>query len=622
MCSIAGIISPDPDQVVPAILEQMNQTLEHRGPDGKGYYIHQQSGIHTGFAHNRLSILDLSGAAAQPLKYLDRYVLVFNGEIYNYREIRDILKSRGYHFQSTGDTEVVAAAFDAFGTECLEHFDGMFSFAIWDEKNCRLFCARDRFGEKPFYYHYNEDQNCLHFASEMKALFAAGIEKSADPVMLYNYLTLGFTKRPDQPGKTFFLNVHQLTPAHFLLFEPLQGQPLINRYWDLDKETRIEKDDAEAVGDFTRLLANSVSRRMRSDVPIGTSLSGGLDSSSIIAVARDVAEEQYSHKAFSAIFPGYEKDESARIRSMADAYQLQLYTVSPDADLFAEQLQAVINAQEEPFGSASVFAQYMVFAKAKEQGVKVLLDGQGADEVLAGYSKYTHWYLQELIQSEGWEKADSGAGKFRENGFLPDWGWKNRLATMFPAVAANQLEKKAIRSQRSNGYFNHEFAERASDSRSIYKPTVEKLNDIQYHDIMVMGLEELLRYADRNSMAHGREVRLPFLSHELVQFVFSLPSSFRMRDGYTKWILRKMMDKKIPSEICWQKGKIGFEPPQKQWMQQPAFQGLLHDARKNLVNKNICHQNLIKKPIIPAEAHGADNFDFRTLIAGMWINLY
>jgi asparagine synthase (glutamine-hydrolysing) len=620
MCSIAGIISPDPDQVFPAILEQMNQTLQHRGPDGSGIYIHQHPGIHIGLAHNRLAILDLSEASAQPFRYLDRYVLVFNGEIYNYREIRESLKSAGYHFQSTGDTEVVAAAFDAYGSDCLAHFDGMFSLAIWDEKECRLFCARDRFGEKPFYYHFNEDQNSFLFASEMKALFAAGIEKLADPVMLYNYLTLGFTKRPDQPGKTFFQGVYQLPPAHFLLYEPLIGQPSVNRYWDLDKETTIEKNEAEGMAGFARLLELSVSRRMRSDVPLGTSLSGGLDSSSIISVASDVKEEQYTHKAFSAVFPGYEKDESSRIRSMADIFHLQLHTVSPDAQSFAEQLQAVINVQEEPFGSASVFAQNMVYAKAKEQGVKVLLDGQGADEVVAGYSKYTHWYLQEFIQSEGWAKADNYAQQFRKNGFLPEWGWKNRLAAMFPAVAANQLEKKAIRQQRSNRYLNKEFAEQGSDSRSIYKPTVEKLNDIQYHDLMVMGLEELLRYADRNSMAHGREVRLPFLSHELVQYVVSLPSSFRMRDGYTKWILRNTMDKKLPTEICWQKGKIGFEPPQRHWMQQPVFQFMLHDARKKLVEKNICHKNILQKPVVAADAHEADNFDFRTLIAGMWIS--
>ncbi len=619
MCSIAGIISPDPDQVLPAILEQMNQSLQHRGPDGKGYYTQKQEGIHVGFAHNRLSILDLSDAAAQPLRYLERYILIFNGEIYNYREIRDALSSRGYHFQSTGDTEVVAAAFDAFGTDCIGHFDGMFSLAIWDEKNLSLFCARDRFGEKPFYYQFNEAKKSFHFASEMKALFAAGIEKSADPVMLYNYLTLGFTKRPDQPGKTFFQDIYQLPPSHFLLYEPLKGPPTISRYWDLDKETLIETNENDALAGFYHLLGSSVSRRMRSDVPLGTSLSGGLDSSAIISVAADVAEEQYTHKAFSAVFPGFEKDESTRIRSMADAFHLKLHTVTPDADAFAQQLQAVIIAQEEPFGSASVFAQYMVYAKAKEQGVKVLLDGQGADEMLAGYSKYTHWYLQELIQSEGWKKADALSQKFRDNGFLSEWGLKNRLAAMFPAVAANQLEKKAIRQQRSNRYISNEFAEQASDSRSVYKPTVEKLSDIQYHDIMVMGLEELLRFADRNSMAHGREIRLPFLSYELVQYVFSLPSSYRMRDGYTKWILRKTMDKKLPSEICWQKGKIGFEPPQKQWMQQPDFHGLLHDARKKLVERNICHKRLLDKPVVPADAHESGNFDFRSLIAGMWI---
>jgi asparagine synthase (glutamine-hydrolysing) len=620
MCSIAGIISPDPNQAVPAILERMNKTLSHRGPDDHGYYTHEQQGVHIGFAHNRLSILDLTTASAQPLKYLNRYVLIFNGEIYNYREIRDTLRSKGYSFQSSGDTEVVAAAYDAYGTDCTSHFDGMFSFAIWDEKDCRLFSARDRFGEKPFYYQYHEKQNTLHFASEMKALFTAGIEKSEDPVMLYNYLTLGFTKQPHQPEITFFRGLKQLPPSHYLLFEPLKEQLVIARYWDLDKESILHKNENEALEGFANMFRTSVTRRLRSDVPLGTSLSGGLDSSSIIAIIAEISGAQYTHKAFSAVFPGFEKDESAGIRVIADSFHLHLHTVTPEANDFIDHLQTLISFQGEPFGSASVFAQYMVYAKAKEQGVKVLLDGQGADEMLAGYTKYTHWYLQELIGSEGWGKANTSAAEFKRNNFLNEWGWKNRIAALLPSVTAHQLEKKAIRQQRLNKYIAADFAGEAFYRGSIYKPVVEKLNDILYYDVMVMGLEELLRYADRNSMAHGLEVRLPFLSHEMAQYIFSLPSSYRMRDGYTKWILRKMMDKKIPPDICWQKGKTGFEPPQKKWMQQPALQALLHDARRKLVEKNICHKSLLDKPVVPANAHESDNFDFRSLIAGMWIS--
>jgi asparagine synthase (glutamine-hydrolysing) len=619
MCSIAGIISPDPDQAVPAILERMNHLLSHRGPDEQGYYTHQQQGIHIGFAHNRLAILDLTTASAQPLKYLNRYVLIFNGEIYNYREIRDTLRSKGYTIQSSGDTEIVAAAFDAYGIDCTAHFDGMFSFSIWDEKECRLFSARDRFGEKPYYYQYDAKQNTFRFASEMKALFAAGIEKTADPVMLFNYLTLGFTKQPDQPGKTFFQGIDQLPPSHYLLFEPLKNQLMISRYWDLDKESITDKNETEALEGFANLFRTSVNRRLRSDVPLGTSLSGGLDSSSIVALIAETEGEQYTHKAFSAVFPGFEKDESARIRVMADSFHLQLHTVTPEANDFTSQLQTLMSFQEEPFGSASVLAQFMVYAIAKEQGVKVLLDGQGADEILAGYTKYTHWYLQEIIGSEGWGPANTSAAEFQKNGFLHQWGWKNRIAAMLPSVTAHQLEKKAIRQQKSNKYMAADFAGEAFYRGSIYKPAIEKLNDILYYDVMVMGLEELLRYADRNSMAHGLEVRLPFLFHETVQYIFSLPSSYRMRNGYTKWILRKMMDRKIPHEICWQKGKTGFEPPQKKWMQQPGSRDLLHEARKKLVDKNICDRKILDKPVVPADPHEKDNFDFRSLVAGIWI---
>jgi asparagine synthase (glutamine-hydrolysing) len=619
MCSIAGIISPDQGDVDPAVLERMNRSMAHRGPDGHGYFYDHRNGLHIGFAHNRLAIIDPTDLSAQPFEYKERYQVIFNGEIYNYKEIRDQLTQKGYLFRSTGDTEVVIAAFDAFGTKCLDHFDGMFSFAVWDRKDCVLFCARDRFGEKPFYYHFDEDRNRFFFSSEIKGLFEAGVAKEFDPTMLYNFLTLGFTKRPDLPQRTFFKNIFQLPASHYLIYKPLEQQLETGRYWDLDKETVTERSETEILDQFRSLLETAVARRLRSDVPVGTSLSGGLDSSSIAAMIADHPVDVFSYKAFSAVFPGFEKDESEKINSIAAHFKLDLNTVTPDGHEFAEHLDELVKIQDEPFGSGSVFAQYMVYAAAKASGVKVLLDGQGADEVLAGYTRYTHWYLQELINSEGWGTANEQAVIYEKNNFLKQWGLKNFVAAKLPALTASQLEKRSVRQQRDNRYIHKDFANDANDRRSIFKPTVDKLNDIQYFDVMMMGLEELLRYADRNSMAHGVEIRLPYLSHELVQFVFSLPSSYKLRDGFTKWILRKTMAHRLPDSICWQQGKIGFEPPQKMWMQLQATQQLVKSSREKLVDMKICNEAILSKPIMPSEVHDKDNFDFRSFVAGIWL---
>jgi asparagine synthase (glutamine-hydrolysing) len=619
MCSIAGIISLDPNRVVPAVLEKMNGTQQHRGPDGEGYYYQQQHGIHIGFAHRRLAILDLTDQSSQPFRYLNRYVLIFNGEIYNYREIRTELLSKGYAFRSAGDTEVIAAAYDAYGEDCLNHFDGMFAFALWDEKESKLFCARDRFGEKPFYYHFSSEQHTLHFASEIKALFAAGIDRRPDKTMLYNYLTLGNTKRADIPQQSFFENIFQLPPSHHIVFEPRETQPIVSRYWDLDKESSSEMQEKQALEKFRDLLYNSVQRRLRSDVAIGTSLSGGLDSSSIVAIASAVTDTKFTHQGFSAVFPGFEKDESEKINSVARHFDLSVHTVAPTADDFCNSLNELLFFHDEPFGSASVFAQFMVYAKAKEKGVKVLLDGQGADEVLGGYPKYTHWFLQEMIKVNGWQRTNAAAETFKANGFLHHWNWKNRVAAMMPYLTATQLKNKAYRNQSANPYLNKAFVAAAQDKESIFKPVVEKLNDIQYADLMIQGLEELLRYADRNSMAHSCEVRLPFLSHELVQFVVSLPASFRMKSGYTKWMLRTIMEKKLPDQIGWQKGKIGFEPPQQKWMQDDIVQQAIRTSRQKLVDMRVCDSGLLNKPVLSQGAHEAGNFDFRCLAAGLWL---
>ncbi len=614
MCGIAGIISLNPNSVSKQRLQKMTDTIAHRGPEGEGFWINESSNV--GFGHRRLCIIDLSDAGAQPMHYLDRYTIVYNGEIYNYVELKEVLKQHSYTFRSHSDTEVILAAYDFYGQDCLQQFDGMFAFALWDERDKTLFCARDRFGEKPFYFY--QDNETLLFASEMKALWAAGAPKEINNTMLLNYLTLSYTTDPADNSQTFYKNIYQLPPADFLLIKLNQFNQNVtsffSTYWDLDKETMIDIPEDKAIEQFEDLLRTSVKRRLRSDVAVGTSLSGGLDSSSIAAIMQSFLTGTNSHAAFSAVFPQFEKDESKYIEQVANKFSITSFTTTPTAEGFIKDLDKLIYHQEEPFQSGSIYAQYKVYELAKEKGVTVLLDGQGADETLAGYHKYYHWYWQELIANRQLKTATNEIEAAKMLGAKINWSVKNYIAAYLPGLSARQLEKKAYK-QTHHPDITRDFFKHSIDKKTLYKPVVDKLNDILYFNTMQFGLQELLRYADRNSMAHSREVRLPFLSHELVQFIFSLPSSFKIKNGWTKWILRETMDKQLPDNIVWRKDKVGFEPPQQQWMQQPQLQDYMHESKRKLADKGILKKEVLNKPIHPQSSHEAGNFDWRYLCA-------
>jgi asparagine synthase (glutamine-hydrolysing) len=610
MCGIAGIISTNPTNISNQRLKKMTDSIAHRGPDGEGFWI--SPATHAGFGHRRLSIIDLSENACQPMHYATRYSVIHNGEIYNYVELKDELKKKGYSFHTGSDTEVILAAYDCYQEQCVQYFDGMFAFAIWDEKEQSLFCARDRFGEKPLHYSFNEEQ--FIFGSESKALWAAGVEKKVNDPLLLNYLALGHTQTPVDKTITFFQDIFSLPPAHYITFQLSTFTFQLVNYWDCNKETKINISEDDASEKLQELFFSSVKRRLRSDVAIGTSLSGGLDSSSIAAALHEINAVNFSHKTFSAIFPGFEKDESKYINLLANKFNLQNYAVTPTAEGFIADLEKLCFHQEIPFSSSSIYAQYKVFELAAQHNVKVLLDGQGADEVFAGYSKYIHWYLQELIRANPLA-ARREIKSLKQNKIHFEWGWKNYLAAWFPAQAANQLEKREARKLSGQPDITDDFKHQYFDRQTIYKPLVTKLNDILYFNTFQQGLEELLHYADRNAMAHGRELRLPFLSHELVEFIFSLPGSFKIHNGWTKWVLRNTMKNSLPPEIVWRKDKIGYEPPQKIWMESAALRECIHEAKKMLVEEKILKPLSLNKKNQPLDVHAADNFDWRYLIA-------
>ena len=591
----------------------MTAALSHRGPDGEHVWCNRDSTVMLG--HRRLAIIDLSPLAAQPMHFLERYHIVHNGEIYNYLELKQELAKAGYTFETRSDTEVILAAYAHWGESCVDHFDGMFAFAIWDEQEQELFAARDRFGEKPFYFFQSKD--VLLFASELKALFAAGIQRQMNLKMLFNYITIGYTDNPEIPEETFFESISRLPAASRLFYSPFDQNLEIEKYWDLNKDTLEYKiSDAEAVEKFNTLFRESIRKRLRSDVSIGTSLSGGLDSSSIAATLHELNSNKLN--AFTAVFPGFEKDESAHASIVANKFGSDHTTVTVTAAELVKDWDKFLSCQEEPVGSASAFAQYKVFEKAKEHGVTVLLDGQGADETLAGYFKYYKWYWQELF----YKRKLFSSGEIRaarKLGVNEPFNIKNVMASLLPELASVILERQYLFNALNHEDLTHEFVKYQSREAYYTTPELSSLTGLLYFNTCIHGLGELLRYADRNSMAHGRELRLPFLNHELVEFLFSLPSNFKIRNGWTKWLLRTAMDSKLPPEIAWRRDKVGFEPPQKQWMQDPAIRERIMEARKKLVDERVLKPDVLNKPVRGTDAYVSRPDDWRYLTAAYFI---
>ncbi len=600
MCGIAGIVSRSgaatAERIHPALA-----CLAHRGPDGSGEWADASGTI--ALSHRRLAIIDRSEAGAQPMDYR-HYRVLLNGEIYNYLELRAELNGLGHSFHSQSDTEVAVAAFAQWGQACLQKFDGMFALAIWDEEQQQLFLARDRFGEKPLFFHQDEEE--LFFASEQKALRALGVPFEVNRSLLYNFLSIGYAGNPADPMETFFTGVYKLPAASFAFYDARTGELQVERYWQLGVEVQ---QPATPVETFRALLENSVARRLRSDVPIGTSLSGGLDSSTIVALCARQASESYSHQCFTASFEGFARDEWNYAAEVAKQFGLKHHRVMIENRELPRLMQQVAAAQEEPFSSASVLAQFAVYREAKARGVTVLLDGQGADEILAGYGKFYRYYWSELYRARNLDKSKELAAA-RALGVAHPFGWRETAAALFPEFITGLHEGRKEKMAARHPDLNAEFA--ATFRRGLYlaRPLGPTLNDALYFDTSIHGLEELLRLADRNSMAQGIEVRLPFLSHELVEYLFTLPPGLKMHDGWTKWLLRKAMEAELPPSITWRRDKVGFEPPQQHWMQEPGVAELIQEGKRTLVEQGILDAAVLRK-LRPHDAYAPEARDWR-----------
>jgi len=585
MCGIAGILSPK-KKIDLELLKRMTDAIAHRGPDGEGAWIDSDSKV--GLGHRRLAIIDLTETGKQPMFYKNgRYVLTFNGEIYNYIELRQQLEERGHKFVSTSDTEVLLALFHEKKERALDDLDGMFAFAIWDNVEQELFIARDRFGEKPFYFAVQD--GAFYFASEMKALWAGGVARDVSRPMLFNYLSRGFTYDPSDLSATFFDGIYKLKAGCFAFLTPDDLKVRQQRYWNIDADT-VDADISEdiALAKFRELFDSSVSRRLRSDVPVGSSLSGGLDSSLIVCTIDRLTKKTGLHQAtFSARFPGFAKDEGQYMQAVIDATSVEPHFVFPDEQGLIDDLEKLCHHQEEPFGTASIYAQYCVMRLAKENDVTVLLDGQGADELLAGYHTYFDHYFRELKRRDRKQYRRETAAYARVNG---DSGGdlKKTVKRLLPEWMVRGLtDAQRSLNDPSRSYLSKEFYQDNRGRAFANGDSPDTLQSSLYHHAFGGPLEELLRYADRNSMAHSREVRLPFLSHHLAEFVFSLPSNFKIRDGVTKYIMRAAYSDTLPQAIVARNDKIGYEPPQGQWMRHPRMLDMIGDAASTLVHSKI-----------------------------------
>lgn len=577
MCGIAGLIFSSPQHVSQKLLASLLASIEHRGPDDYGVMALTASGVNKGrcleleepasllFAHHRLSILELSQAGWQPMSSSDnQYHIVFNGEIYNYIELKAELIAQGYKFNSNSDTEVLLTAYRAWGVSCLNRFIGMFAFAILDLNKQSVFIARDFFGIKPLYYAVTS--RGFAFASEIPALLnLPEIRRKVNPQRIYEYLRFGVT---DHGSETLFAEINQLLPAHYLMISlnnPQRVEPQC--FWTLDIHDQSTLSFDDAAEKLKELFLQSVRLHLRSDVPVGTALSGGIDSSSIVMMMRHL-EPDLDIQTFSYIASDPRISEEKYCRIVTDAASTNSHTVQPSVEELSQDLESLIRLQGEPFGSTTIYAQHRVFRLAREAGIKVMLDGQGADEILAGYIPFKGAYLASLLRKNRWKDAYRFAQKTTRNSDISSKLLAQWTANYTFPPQLQSLGRRIVGKDLRPEWLNWEWLEsRGAKSYSLIHDTGNGSFKEILRSSLFYGLPKLLRYEDRNSMFFGIESRVPFLTPELVSFVYSLPANYIITsDGISKGIFRQAMRGIVPDSILDRRDKIGFSTPEKKWL--------------------------------------------------------
>jgi len=633
MCGIAGIISNRPLPELSERLRDMSRRLEHRGPDDRGYLQWSGEGplqlgrdpldlpsCRVGLSHRRLAVLDPSQAAWQPMSSRDNALhLVFNGEIYNYLELREELIRAGYHFQSRGDTEVLLAALSHWGTAALPRLVGMFAFALLDTKRRRLLLVRDPFGIKPLYYS-NPAEGPLVFASETKAFAAIPeIPSAIHPGRLLQYLRFGLT---DHGSETLIRNIQQVPAASWLEFS-VDDLTLTQQktYWRLEAEPRHELSIDEAASELQRLFLQNIQWHLRSDVPVGAALSGGIDSASIVLAMRKRGGDALNLNTFTYIAPESEFDEQKYADLAGSAAGAKMSKTAATSQDLVQEIEALIRLQDEPFGSTSIYAQQRVFQASAAAGIKVMLDGQGADEILAGYRYFFAARTASLLRRGHWLQALRllrSMPPFPGHAASPAV-WMHAAGLLLPPGlrgTAMQFSGHGVMPRWLNAEWFRERTIADGIPRQARGP--HYLNEQLQISLTETSLPALLRYEDRNSMANSVESRVPFLTTQLVEFVLSLPESYLLSpEGTTKAVFRRAMRGLVPETILSRRDKIGFATPEAAWLKSQ------HAWVTSILESDAAAQIPAIRPEIMKRdwqnfLQGRSQFDFRFW---RWINL-
>lgn len=582
MCGICGIYNLDGRPADKSLLHSMNNTLVHRGPDDEGYYVNagRKGRGNVGLGHRRLSIIDLD-SGKQPMGNEDGSVQVaFNGEIYNFLELRQQLQSRGHLFRTRSDTEVLVHGYEEWGVECVHRFRGMFAFAIWDEKKKILFLARDRLGIKPLYYYCDEHR--IIFASELKAILEDHtVSKDLDLEAFSDYLSFGYVPCP----KTIFKSIRKLPPGHVLIRSGAGIE--VKQYWDLKFQPNAHTSMDEFCDRIMETLEESIRLRLISDVPLGAFLSGGIDSSVVVAIMSGLIRKPVITNCIGFTKREYSELDYAQATSKLFGTDHHEYVVAPDA---VEVVNKLSWFYDEPFADSSSIPTYYV-SKMTRKNVTVALSGDGGDENFAGYRRYYFDRLENIIRTflpapfrqyvigtlAGiYPKADWLPQIFRAKTFLtnisqdPVYGYFNSMSHFLPEMKSSVLSPEIKRNLR--GYSSIDVFRRHYESA----PSEDPLSRTQYVDFKTYLVDDILTKVDRASMANSLEVRVPILDHKFVELVAQIPSYLKLNGKTSKYIFKKAVNRLLPDEILNRK-KMGFSIPVGEWLKK-ELKPLVHDT--------------------------------------------
>jgi asparagine synthase (glutamine-hydrolysing) len=566
MCGITGVYNLNKQSVDIDILDRMTDTLSHRGQDDRGTYADKNLGL----GHRRLKIIDLTPQARQPMSNEDgKILLVYNGEIYNYIELREELVSLGHLFKSRSDSEVVIHAYEQWGEECLERFVGMWAFAVWDARTNTLFASRDRLGIKPFYYFFNGSD--FIFASETKAILQRPeIKRRADMQAIYEYLYLGYSLG----DKTWIEGIRKLKPGHYLILK--SGGLQIRQYWQARANPDYLLSEEKASAALNGLINESVRLMLRADVEVGVHLSGGVDSSSITAVASRLSSQKI--KTFSGAFEeeGCEFDESRYIKEVVDKYADVNEKINIKPDDFIANVKRIVWHMDEPSAGCGAYPQFFVSKLLHSRGIKVVLGGQGGDELFGGYPHYYSGIFDSLRRLKTSCNYNDAHRKYYRPGDF--------YLRFLPAYVRRELGRRlSLRRGRLNRTLDRDILKKIDfngleDQIGFYKGSLE---DMQLWDINNY-LPALLQVEDRLGMAFSVETRLPFLNHKMVEYALGVPFYLKLNSFNFKYILRIAMKDELPKSVFDRTDKKGFPTPIKVWLKDKDLRDAV--SRENEAN--------------------------------------